>query len=150
MPDTPLPPEDPEGLEDNGEIEEPVVFKLRFEYVENNEVVAGRSQGYRIGLKAAVESGFRDADVFRYLRISDEEALLSGVCSPSDLIELGQEPHPQTGMFRADRLDLVFPSQDQAYEIRDEMLAEIEVLCCEMARITNSVTPATILEISSE
>ena len=138
MPTPPNPPASPDG-----------VFALFLDSVENNEIIESRNQGFRIAIRAKVKSGFRDADVFRYQKISSDEALFTGICSPADIADYTDIPSDKDGMFRADRFDLVFASQIQAYETRDEILAELETLCCEMARIANSTSPTTTLEVSS-
>jgi hypothetical protein len=129
---------------------DPVVFALNLDYFENNHFVDGRIQGFRIAVKAGVKSGFRDALIFRYQKVSADEALFSGICSPSDINSLNENPSVTDGLFRADRFDLVFPNQNIALEMRDDILEEIEMLCCEMARIENAVSAPLTLEVSSE
>lgn len=127
----------------------PVVYALNLEYRENSVVVDARTQGYRISITAAVKSGYRDANIFRYQQLSAEEALFTGVCSPSDLVDYSQNPSPKDGFFRRNLLDLVFASQTQAYEIRDEILEELRILSEEMARLDNTLSDAQTIEVSS-
>lgn len=128
----------------------PTPYALFLDYSENNVVTEGRSQGYRIYLKAKPKSGFRDALVFRYQKISADDALFTGICSTADLVDYSTSPSPKDGFFRHDTIDLVFASQDQAYEIRDEIVEELRTLCCECFRIANSVSPGQTLEVSSD
>lgn len=128
----------------------PLPHAFYLDYSENNVIVDGRSQGYRIYLKAKVKTGFQDANVFRYQKISDDEALFTGICSPADIVDYSTNPNPRDGFFRRDVIDLIFPSQSQAYEIRDEIIEELRILCCECFRIANSNSVERQLEVSSD
>lgn len=126
-----------------------VIFALSTDLRETNVGVPGRDQGWRIEITTRVRSGFLDAAMFRYQKISDTEILFTGVCSPADLADYGTEPAAGLAFFRSDAAKLDFASRTVAYEIRDEILAELEVLCAEMARISGQLSPLRTVEITS-
>jgi hypothetical protein len=128
---------------------DPAPFALFVDFSETNSGVPGRDQGWRIQLVARVKSRFQDALVFRYQKISAEEVLFTGVCSPADLADYGPSPRGDDGFFRSDTAKLDFASRDDAYKIRDEIIAELDTLCVEMARISDSMSPVQTIEISS-
>ena len=128
---------------------DPITYALHTDIQETNVGTPGRDQGWRIELTTRVASGFQDAAMFRYQKISASEVLFTGVCSPADLADYGTVPTAELSFFRSDVAKLDFASRSVAYEIRDEILAELEILCAEMARITNQLSPKRTVEISS-
>ena len=126
------------------------IFALLLNYSETNKGVPGRDQGWRISLVAQVKSGFADALVFRYQKISSEEVLFTGVCSPADLADYGPSPARENGFFRSATATLDFASQDDAYRVRDQVIADLTTLCNEMKRISANMSPVAVIEVSSE
>ena len=128
----------------------PIPYALFLDYSENNVVVDGRSQGYRIRIQAKVKSGFNDANVFRYQKINDEEALFTGVCSPADIVDYSTNPSPRTASSGATSSTSSSRRRAKAYEIRDELIEELRVLSCECFNIGNNTAGPTVLEVSSD
>jgi hypothetical protein len=128
---------------------DPATFAVFMDFSETSVGTPGRDQGWRFTLMARVKSGFQDAMIFRYQKISATEVLFTGVCSPADLADFGPVPQKENGFFRSATTTLDFAARTDAYEIRDSVLAEIETLCNEMSRISGYMTPVQTIEISS-
>jgi hypothetical protein len=128
---------------------DPATFAVIADYQETGVGTPGKDQGWRFTLTLRVKSGFQDAMLFRYQKISAEEVMFTGVCSPADLADYGPVPRTDNGFFRAATATLDFAARSDAYEVRDAVLNEIEVLCGEMSRISDNMTPVQSIEISS-
>jgi len=128
---------------------DPVTYAASIDLQETNVGVPGRDQGWRIELTVRVQSGFQDAALFRYQKISADEVLFTGVCSPADLADYGLSPSGDRSFFRSAEAKLDFASRDAAYQVRDDIIAEVETLCTEMARINNNLSPMRTIEVSS-
>ena len=127
----------------------PVQYSLNLACSANAVVEHGARQGYRIRIMATPLLGFHDADVFRYQKLNTTEALFTGVCSPADLADYTQNPSELGGFFRRNIIDLVFASEELAMRIRDEIVAHLETLCSEMARIDNTMTAPHNIVVTS-
>ena len=125
------------------------IFALFADYVETNVGVTGRDQGFRIQFTMRVKTGFTDANVFRYQKISADEVLFSGVCSPVDLADLGMSPQGDGSFFRSNVAALDFADRTEALGIRNAILSQLDELCREMARLANCTSPTQTIEISS-
>lgn len=126
-----------------------VDYAVYVDFSENNVGIEGRSQGWRIVLKLRIKTGFSDAMLFRYQKISAEEVLFTGVCSTADLADYGPTPRRDDGFFRNAEASLDFASRSEAYQIRDQIIAELETLCNEMSRISTNLSPVVTIEVSS-
>ena len=126
-----------------------ITFAVFMDFSETSVGTPGRDQGWRFTLTARVKSGFQDPMVFRYQKISADEVMFTGVCSPADLADFGPVPATENGFFRSATTTLDFAARTDAYAIRDSILAEVEALCNEMSRISSNMTPVQTIEISS-
>lgn len=113
-------------------------------------VVAGRTQGYRLKLSVAPTSGFQDGGVFMMLTLDSQNAELQGICGPADLNDLALNTPDGEGFFRTTTLDLTFASQSEALGVLTDIETQLKTLCDEMAKLQTDLTTPTIDTIESD
>lgn len=113
------------------------------------EMVAGRSQGYRVVIDASVQRGFTDAGVFLFLRRGENVDFFTGVCSPADLSDYMLDRPDEHGWVRRSKLDLIFADRLTGEETTVQILAELQILTDEMSKLSTSLSTVENIIVAS-
>lgn len=114
-----------------------MAYVLNITQQQTANYVPGRTQGFRLLLTATVVSGFTDAGVFLFLQNGTSQYFQS-VCSVADLTDYRTDTPSEEGFIRLSAIDLLFACESLSNDALQGILADIQVLCTQMQKVTSS------------